>query len=208
VVTQAPVTGDVIEDPVSTTKSSSAFMDATIDNIQRPCQHNQEKVVRIKELEEILQQVNIDERSLLSFKANAKRVWNYLEGAIIDMYVNLHLFQNAVAIVIDQNNRIQVKLTQYNTICEGIVDIDTWIAENPDAPLELYRPSKSARKTDLYALYHFQQIEKRADKEVTKAMEICSKTHKASQGLIRNGCLPRLYELGKNLVIKELVNAI
>jgi hypothetical protein len=105
-------------------------MDATIDNIQRLCQQNQEKEARIRELEEILQQVKIDERSLLNFKASVERVRNDLEGAIIDMYANLHLFQNAVAIVIDQNNQIQVKLTQYNTICEGIADIDTWIAEN------------------------------------------------------------------------------
>jgi hypothetical protein len=83
-------------------------------------------------------------------------VRNDLEGAIIDMYANIHLFQNAVAIVIDQNNQIQMQLTQYNTICEGIADIDTWIVENPDAPPELYRPSKSARKTDLYTLDHFQ----------------------------------------------------
>jgi cell division septum initiation protein DivIVA len=48
-------------------------MDATIDNIQRLCQQNKEKEVRIKELEERLQQVNIDERSLLNFKASAKK---------------------------------------------------------------------------------------------------------------------------------------
>jgi cell division septum initiation protein DivIVA len=147
-----------------------AFMDATIDNIQRLCQQNEEKEVRIKELEERLQQVNIDERSLLNFKASAEKVRNDLEGAIIDMYANLHLFQNVVATVIDQNNQIQMQLTQYNTIREGIADIDTWIVENPDAPLELYRPSKSARKIDLYALDHFQQVGKREDKEVTKAM--------------------------------------
>jgi hypothetical protein len=39
-------------------------------------------------------------------------------------------------------------------------------------------------------------------------MEICSRTHKASQELIRNGRLPRLDELGKNLVTKESVNAV
>jgi hypothetical protein len=39
-------------------------------------------------------------------------------------------------------------------------------------------------------------------------MGICSRTHKASQELIRNGHLPRLDELGKNLVMEELVNAV
>jgi hypothetical protein len=47
-------------------------------------------------------------------------VRNDLEGAIIDMYANLHLFQNVVATVIEQKNQIQMQLTQYNTICEGI----------------------------------------------------------------------------------------
>jgi cell division septum initiation protein DivIVA len=49
---------------VETTRDSSTFMDATIDNIQRLCQQNEEKEARIRELEERLQQVKIDERSL------------------------------------------------------------------------------------------------------------------------------------------------
>jgi hypothetical protein len=39
-------------------------------------------------------------------------------------------------------------------------------------------------------------------------MEICSRIHKVAQELIRNSRLPRLDELGKNLVIEELVNAV
>jgi hypothetical protein len=57
-----------------------------------------------------------------------------------------------------------MQLTQYNIICDDITKIDTWITENPDAPTELYRPTKSSRKIDLYALDHFQQIGKRANK--------------------------------------------
>jgi hypothetical protein len=105
VVTQVPITGDVRENPVATTREGFAFMDATVDNIQRLCQQNEEKEMKIKELEEKLQQVRIDERSLLSFKASVGKVRNELEGAIIDMYANLHLFQNIVATVIEQNNR-------------------------------------------------------------------------------------------------------
>jgi molecular chaperone DnaK (HSP70) len=131
-------------------------MNANVDNIRRLCQQNKEKEARIKELEEKLQQVKIDERSLQSFKISAEKVRNELEGAIIDMYAHLHLFQNVAAIIIDQNNQIQVKLTQYNIIHEGINDIDRWIEENPDAPPELYRPSNMERKIDLYALDHFQ----------------------------------------------------
>jgi hypothetical protein len=156
VVTQVPVMGDVRKDHVATTRASSAFMDANIDNIQRLCKQNEEKELRIRELEEKLQQIKVDERSLQSFKVSAEKVRNDLEGAIIDMYAHLHLFQDAAAVVIDQNNQIQMKLAHYNTIREGIADIDRWIEENPDAPPELYRPSKSGRKTDLYALDHCQ----------------------------------------------------
>jgi hypothetical protein len=81
--------------------------------------------VRIKELEESLQQVKIDERSLLNFNASVEKVRNDLEGTIIDMYANIHVFQNVSATIIDQINRIQMQLTQYNTIREGIRDIDT-----------------------------------------------------------------------------------
>jgi hypothetical protein len=76
------------------------------------------------------------------------------------MYAHLHLFQDAAAINIDQNNQIQMKLAQYNTIREGVAEIDKWITKNPDAPPELYRPSKSARRTTMYALDHGQQIKK------------------------------------------------
>jgi hypothetical protein len=131
-----------------------------------------------------------------------------MEGAIIDMYANLHLFQNVVATVTKQNDQIQMQLTQYNTIHKGIANIDTWIAENFDAPPALYKPSKLVRKTYLYALDHFHQVGKQVDKEVTKEMEICSRTHKVSQELIRNGCLPRLEELGNNLFMEELVNMV
>jgi hypothetical protein len=48
----------------------------------------------------------------------------------------------------------------------------------------------------------------KVDTEVTKSMEICSRIHKASQELIKNGRLPRLDELGKNPVSEELVNAV
>jgi hypothetical protein len=55
--------------------------------------------MNIKELEENLQQVRIYERTdILSFKANTGKVRNELEDAIVDMYTNLHLFQNVVAI--------------------------------------------------------------------------------------------------------------
>jgi hypothetical protein len=101
-----------------------------------------------------------------------------------------------------------MQLTQYNTIQEGIADIDTWIVENPDAPPKLYRSSKSTKKINLYALDNFQQVGQRVDKEVTKLIGIFSRTHKFAQELIRHGLLPMLDELGKNLVMEELVNEV
>jgi predicted nuclease with TOPRIM domain len=108
VATQVPVTGDVREYLVAINSAGSTFMDETIDNIQRLCQQNEEKEVRIRELEERLQQVKIDERSILNFKASVEKVRNDLEGSIIEMNANIHLFQNVAAIVIYQNNQIQM----------------------------------------------------------------------------------------------------
>jgi cell division septum initiation protein DivIVA len=81
-------------------------MNANVDNIQRLCQHNEEKEAKIKELEEKLQQVRIDERSLQSFKVSVEKVKSELEEAIIDMYAHLHLFQDVAMIIIEQNNQI------------------------------------------------------------------------------------------------------
>ena len=92
-----PITGDVRENPMATTRAGFAFMDANVDNIQRLFQKNKEKEMKIKELEEKLQQVRIYEISLLIFKASMGKVRNELEGAIINMYANLHLFQNVAA---------------------------------------------------------------------------------------------------------------
>jgi hypothetical protein len=69
----------------------------------------------------------------------------------------------------------------------------------------LYQPSKEERKNDLYVIGHCQEVGQKEDKEVTKAMEICSRIHKVAQELIRSSQLPRLDEFGKNLVTKELV---
>jgi hypothetical protein len=156
VVTHAPIMRDVREDPVATIRADFSFMDANIVNIQRLCKQNEEKELKIRELEENLRRMKVDERSLQSFKVSAEKVRNELEGVIIDMYDHLHLFQDAATIVIDQNNQIQMKLTHYNTIHEGINDIDRWIEENPDGPPELYGSSKFGRKTNLYALEHWQ----------------------------------------------------
>jgi hypothetical protein len=86
------------------------------DNVQNLCQQNMEKEARIRELEEQLQQVNIDEGSLQSFKASAEKVRTKLEEAIIDMYTHLHLFQQTTSTIIDQHSRVQAKNTHFNTI--------------------------------------------------------------------------------------------
>jgi predicted nuclease with TOPRIM domain len=104
VVTRVPVIGDVREDILETTRVGYAFMDTNINNIQRLCKQNEKKELKIKELEEKLQQMKVDEGSLQSFKVSANKVRNYLEGSIIDIYAHLSLFQDATSIVINQNN--------------------------------------------------------------------------------------------------------
>jgi hypothetical protein len=112
------------------------------------------------------------------------------------------------AIVIGQKKHIKMKLAHYNTICKGIVDIDRWIEENHDAPHDLYRPSKYGRNIDLSALDHCQHIGQKVDREVTKYIKICSRIHKETHELIKNGHLPVLDDLGKSLVAKEMVNGV
>jgi hypothetical protein len=178
VVTHFPITRDIRDNPIVTYTIGFSFMNANLDNIHTLCQQNVEKEARIREMEERLQQVRIDERNLQSFKSNVQKVRRELEDAIIEMYSHLHILHQATTTIIENNNQIQKQLMQYNTICEGIIDIDRWITKNPNAPLELYQPSPSEINIDLYALDHFQQVGKRADKEVTKPMTICSKLHK------------------------------
>jgi glutamate mutase epsilon subunit len=89
-----------------------------------------------------------------------EKVRTKLEEAIIDMYTHLHMFQDIAAIIIDQHRMVQTKLTQFNTIQEGMNNIDTWITENLDAPVELYHPSVRERKTNIYALDHSNKRDK------------------------------------------------
>jgi vacuolar-type H+-ATPase subunit I/STV1 len=112
VVTHVLITGDVRKNPIETTMTSSTFMNDNVDNIQRLCQQNEDKQARIRELEERLQQVRIDERTLQSFRGSVEKVRRELEQAIIDMYAHLNLFQEATTIIIENNNQIQTKLTR------------------------------------------------------------------------------------------------
>jgi len=70
-----------------------------------------EKEARIRELEEKLQQVEIDEGILQSFKESTKKFRIELEEAIIDMYAHLHMFQEIVATIIDQQSRVKANNT-------------------------------------------------------------------------------------------------
>jgi hypothetical protein len=78
-----------------------------------------------------------------------------------------------------------------------------------DTPIEIYHPSKMERRTDIHSLDYCQQaMGKELTKMTTKSMEICSKSHKDAQELIRGCQLPPLAELGKNLVMEELIDKI
>jgi hypothetical protein len=50
VVTYVIVIGSLSENPMEIEKERFVFMDATIDNMQRLCQQNEEKELKIKEL--------------------------------------------------------------------------------------------------------------------------------------------------------------
>jgi hypothetical protein len=76
VVTHFPIMRDVREDPIATTMVISMFMNTNVDNIRILFQKNKEKEARIKKLEEKLQQVKIEERSLQSFKISVVKVMN------------------------------------------------------------------------------------------------------------------------------------
>jgi hypothetical protein len=65
------VTGNISEDPISIASTGTTFTTTTKDNVQNLYHQNLEKDARIKELEEQLKQVKIDERNLQSFKASA-----------------------------------------------------------------------------------------------------------------------------------------
>jgi hypothetical protein len=79
-----------------------------------------------------------------------------------------------MATIMEQHSQVQAKNTHFNNVQESIDDLDRWIIENPDAPIELPHPSSAERKFDLTALDHCQQVRKRADRETTSSMVICS----------------------------------
>jgi hypothetical protein len=111
------------------------------------------------------------------------------------MYINLHMFQDLVSIIINQHSIVQTKLTQFNIIWEGMNDIDTWIAENPDDAKNYITPQSREKNTDIYALDRCQQVGQRVDKETTSSLAICSCIHKVAQELLKLCRLPQLEEL-------------
>jgi hypothetical protein len=167
-----------------------------------------EQEARIKDLEEKLQQVKIDEGNLHSFKGNKKKVRSELKEYFIDMYAPLHMFQDLVVIIINQHSTVKRNLTQFNIIREGMNNIDTWIVENLDTHVELYCPLARERKIDTYARDHYQQMGQKENKETTSSIAICSHIHKATQKLLKLCRLPQLEELGKNIIMEEPVDKV
>jgi len=67
-------------------------MTSTKDNFSNLYHQNIEEA-RIKELEEKINWIKIDEGRLQRFKASKKKVGVDIEEAIVDMYSHLHIFQ-------------------------------------------------------------------------------------------------------------------
>jgi len=63
-----------------------------------------------------LLQVKINDGSIQIFNSSTKKVRREIEEDIIDMYAHLTMFWDMVATIIDQHNRVQTKLMQFNTI--------------------------------------------------------------------------------------------
>jgi hypothetical protein len=72
VLTQVPITRDVMENPIAIATVSTSFMISNEYNIRRLFQKNKEKEEIVRDLEERLQQVKVDEISKNSFKSNVK----------------------------------------------------------------------------------------------------------------------------------------
>jgi hypothetical protein len=128
------------------------FMMAMKDNVRNLHHQNLEKDARMRELEEQLRRVKVDEGSLQIFKASVEKFMVEQEETIIAMYSHLHMFQETTTTIMEQHSQVQAENTHFNNILERIGDIDKWIVENPDFPIELLHPSSIDRKVDLIAL--------------------------------------------------------
>jgi hypothetical protein len=123
------------------------------------------------------------------------------------MYAHLHMFQDLASIIINQHSTVKTKLTQFNIIWEGMNDIDTWIAENPNAPIELYHPSSREIKIDTYALDHCQQMGQKEEKndKLNRNMFMHTQSNARTTQVVSTAPIE---ELGKNLIMEELVNKV
>jgi hypothetical protein len=75
--------------------------------------------------------------------------------------------------------------------------MNRWIAENPNALVELPCSSKIERKIDYASFDRCQQDGKRAEKETTSSLALCTQIHKATEDLTQKCFLPPIEELGK-----------
>jgi hypothetical protein len=101
----------------------------------------------------------------------------------------------------EQHSQVQVKNTQFNTIWEGISDIDRWITENLNAPVEILCPSSIDKKVDLSSLDPSNKLSREnIERQPTqwKFVHDCTRWHNT---LTRKCHLPPLEELGKTLIM-------
>jgi len=205
VLTQKLVTENVSEDPIFISSIGTAFTTMMKYHIKNLYCQNVEKDARIRDMEEQIKTVKIDGDNVKEVKANVEKVREELEESIIDMYADLHLFQQTTTTIIEQHSQVQYKNTQFITIREGIGDIDIWIVEKQDAPIELPFPPSIERQVEYNSLDRCQHVGKREYKETTNLLDICSQLHKETQCLIRKCRLPPLEELGKTLMMELLI---
>jgi hypothetical protein len=92
---------DVIQDPVSISSTGTAFTIVTKQNLNKLYWKNQDKDVKIRELEEQLSKVRIEEGNLQELIACAKKFKIELEESIKNMYSHLHVFQQVASNIME-----------------------------------------------------------------------------------------------------------
>jgi hypothetical protein len=148
-----------------------------------------------------------DGHSLIAFTFS-RSIFNLFEEITNPKYMSSFFIKEHFFRFISNCSCCNISITQFNIIWEGMNSIDTWIVENLYAPIELYCPSSRERKVDTNPLHRFQQAGQKEIREMASSITICLCIHKVAQELLKLCRLPQLEEIGKNLIMKELVNKV
>jgi hypothetical protein len=120
-----------------------------------------------------------------------------LHVMVADMYVNLQVFQQLAAQIMDHHRTSQSKNVEFTTTKASLNDMQWWIDKNIYAPARLPCISEWERKVDYVSLDNFQQVGEKAKKDINNSLSICAQIHKEAHILTHKGHLPLIKALGK-----------